>query len=276
MQKLISPSAVYTAVLQVRNKAPLVLNITNLVTMQRIADMLLAIGASPLMAHASSELDDISTIAQALVLNIGTLDDNWISSMQCAQDYALQKNIPITLDPVGAGASKLRTKTAKQILKNGVSIIRGNASEILALCSDNYKTKGVDSLYQTNAAIEAGQRLACDYNCCVAISGKDDVICSQDKTITLSHGHELLTRVTGMGCAVTAMIGAFSALIKDSLQACSFALLLLNISAEIAAKNTAGPGQFYIKLLDILYTITEQEFLTLNIRELYASTSANN
>lgn len=276
MQKLISSNAVFAAIQQVRDNAPLVHNVTNLVTMQRVADMLLAMGASPLMAHAQSELDDITNIAQALVLNIGTLDAQWVNAMHRAQELALNKKIPIILDPVGAGASQLRTTTAKQLLKHGVTIVRGNASEILALCSDTYKTKGVDSLYQTDAAITAGQQLAANYNCCVAISGKNDVICYQDKTIILSHGHELLTRVTGMGCTVTAMIGAFAALIQDLLLASSSALLLLNIAAEVAAKNAAGPGQFYINLLDTLYNISLQNFITLNVRESYASCTTTN
>ncbi len=276
MQTIISPKAVFAAIQQVRDNAPLVHNVTNLVTMQRIADILLAIGASPLMAHAESELDDITNIAQVLVLNIGTLDDQWSHTMQKAQGFAINKKIPIILDPVGAGASNLRTETAKQLLKNGVTVIRGNASEILALSSDKYKTKGVDSLYQTDAAVKAGQKLATDHHCCVAISGKNDVICYQDKTIILSHGHELLTRVTGMGCSVTAMIGAFSALIQDPMLASSYALLLLNIAAEVAVKNASGPGQFYMNLLDTLYGISNQEFLTLNVRESYASYATTN
>jgi hydroxyethylthiazole kinase len=140
----------------VRERAPLVHNVTNFVVMQQTANALLAIGASPIMAHAEPELDELLSFAGALVINIGTLDASWIGAMEHALFAAQQRALPVVVDPVGAGASRLRTQTALRLLESrGVAVLRGNASEILALAGAAGATKGVDSTHSSDAAREA-------------------------------------------------------------------------------------------------------------------------
>ncbi len=242
-----------------KDQAPLVLNITNFVSMNTCANMLLAIGASPLMAHATEELTEIVSIANSVVLNIGTLDQNWIVSMQQAQQLAVLQDKPIILDPVGAGASQLRTNTAKQLLQQGVSVVRGNASEILALSSARYQTRGVDSLYASDKAIEAGLWLSQQHNCTVVISGERDYICLEQKVHTISGGSDILTRITGMGCSATALIGAFSATHDEPMQACIEAMTAMKLASEKAATVNASPGSFYTALLDEIYKLKQSE-----------------
>jgi len=143
----ITAQTVWADVLSIRHQAPLVHNITNYVAMNTTANALLSIGASPVMAHAEEEVADMVKIASALVINIGTLSENWIQSMQKAMLQAKSCGVPIVLDPVGAGATPYRTETAMQLLSVApVAIIRGNASEILAVVQKDAKTKGVDSI----------------------------------------------------------------------------------------------------------------------------------
>ncbi|MDF1796710.1 MAG: hydroxyethylthiazole kinase [Coxiellaceae bacterium] len=257
-----------------KDQAPLVLNITNIVVMQTTANMLLAIGASPLMAHAAEELAEIVSIADSLVLNIGTLDQNWLSSMQQAQQIALKQNKPIVLDPVGAGASLMRTQAAKQLLQTGVTIVRGNASEILALTDEQFHTKGVDSQHCSDHAIQAAQQLSKQYDCCVVISGKRDYICQPNTIRYVDGGDKMLTHITGMGCSSTALIGAYAAVIEDPLQASLQATATMKVAAEHAATSAEGPGSFYVALIDAIYSITEDEISKRNetCNKLVAST----
>lgn len=264
----INPASVFSALEKLKKNSPLVHHITNMVVMQTNANCLLALGASPLMAHAHEELDDILSIAQSLVLNIGTLDKQWIKACQQAQHYALQKNKPIILDPVGAGASLLRTSTAKNLLQAGVSAVRGNASEILALHDASIQSKGVDSLHQSHTAIGAAHALSQHYQCVVIISGEHDYICYQNQTLCLSHGHPLLTKVTGMGCSATSIIAAFLTIESDPVFAATCGILALNIAAQKAAQNAQGPGSFYVNLLDALSALEASDFKPLNIKHI--------
>ncbi len=247
-----------------KQRSPLVLNITNLVVMNTTANMLLALGASPLMAHATEELDEMVSIADSLVLNIGTLDQHWLSAMQQAQSIALQQQKPIVLDPVGAGASLMRTQAAQQILETGITILRGNASEILALTDSSFHARGVDSQHSSAHAIQAAQHLSQQYNCCVVISGRSDYICSSDSTLCVTGGDEMLTRITGMGCSATALIAAFAALDRTPMCAAIDAMTMMKIASEQAAASANGPGSFYTALLDAIYSITEDELNTRN------------
>ena len=144
----------------VREQSPVIHNITNYVVMNNTANALLAVGASPVMAHSVDEIKDMVGIASALVLNIGTLDKNWVESMLVAGSIAQEKGIPIVLDPVGAGATKYRTEVSTLLIeKCRPTIIRGNASEIMALVSDSTtQTKGVDSRDSSDAALESAKR----------------------------------------------------------------------------------------------------------------------
>lgn len=237
----------------VSQQSPLIHNITNLVVMQTTANVLLAMGASPIMSHAAQELEELIAITGALVLNIGTLDSMWVDSMQVSQRYARNAGIPIVLDPVGAGASGYRTHTAKQLLQAGVDVVRGNAGEILALSGEAAQSKGVDSLYKSEQAVECGLLLAQLHDCCVVVSGEADYVCYQGDVVTVDGGDVLLTRVTGMGCSTTSMIAACCAVEKNPLYAAQSAMTCMAQAAERACLSARGPGSFFPLLLDAIY-----------------------
>jgi len=240
-----------------RENKPLIHNITNYVVMNYTANALLAMGASPVMAHAQNEVEDMVAFAGALVLNIGTLTDDWISSMVIAGKKASQLNTPIVLDTVGSGATPLRTASAKQIISDTrVSVIRGNASEILSLRDENSKTKGVDSLHSVDEAAEAARNLAEELHTTLAITGPVDLITDGQRVLRVSNGHPLMAYVTGTGCTATATIGAFLAVDDKALSATATALAFFGLAGEIAAESASAPGTFMIQLLDALYTIT--------------------
>jgi hydroxyethylthiazole kinase len=244
----------------VRKKKPLIHNITNYVVMNYTANALLAMGASPVMAHALNEVEEMVSFAGALVLNIGTLNDDWIASMIKAGKKALASKIPIILDPVGSGATSLRTSAAKQIIRETrVSVIRGNASEILSLRREDSKTKGVDSIHSVEAAVQTAKILAGELGTILAVTGPTDVITDGRQLIRVSNGHPLMRYVTGSGCAATATIGAFLSVDEDPVSATATALAFFGWAGEVAAKNASAPGSFMIAMLDALYTITPEE-----------------
>jgi hydroxyethylthiazole kinase len=254
--------SLWNNILLVRKKSPLVHNITNYVVMNNTANALLAIGASPIMAHAHQEIDEMVSICQSLVINIGTLDEYWVKSMLQAAKKANELKKPFVLDPVGAGATSYRDDTLNQLLALKPTVIRGNASEILALSKHNItKTKGVDSTAQSNEAIEAAYQLYRQYGSVVCISGETDIIISNQSKIELKNGDAMMTKVTGLGCSATAVIGAFIAVVDDKTEAVAAATALMSIAGEIAAKTAKGPGSLQTLLLDKLYTITESEFM---------------
>jgi len=245
---------------KVRSQKPLIHNITNFVVMNYTANALLACGASPVMAHAYNEVQEMTGIANALVLNIGTLDNEWIHSMVIAAGTANKKGIPVILDPVGAGATTLRTQAALKILNTGaISVIRGNASEMLALSDTNTQTKGVDTLHSVDDAIEVATTLATTNSAIVAITGPTDIVTDGKQIVKVHNGHKLLSMVTGTGCTATALIGAFCAVENDYLKATACALAYFGIAGELAAKKATAPGSFMIKLLDELYAMTSSE-----------------
>jgi hydroxyethylthiazole kinase len=257
-----------------RNASPLVHNITNYVVMNNTANALLAAGASPVMAHAHQEMKDMVNIAGALVINIGTLDEYWVESMRLAirQAEALKK--PWILDPVGAGATPYRNAVLKEL--TGIyhpSVIRGNASEIMALAQVSVQTKGVDSTHRTEEAIDAAIHLNKSTGAVVCISGATDTIVHHDQKVYLRNGSPLMSGITGMGCTATALIGAFAAVSPGQLfEATTAAMALMGVAGEKAAALSHGPGSLQMHFLDILYNLTEEEFYSmLNLEETYAS-----
>lgn len=249
-----------------REKKPLILNVTNWVAMNSSANLLLALGASPMMAHALDELAELVRLADAVVLNIGTLDERWLESLFFAQQAALQHGRPIVLDPVGAGASQFRTHAAKTLLTRGVTVVRGNASEIMALVDEPCTTKGVDSTQSSHQAVQAAVTLADQFQCCVVVSGKDDLICDRSGATYCSGGDVMLTRITAMGCAASAIIAAFLAVENNAAVAGAFAMLTLSIAAETASKTAVGPGGFYSNLLDAIYQPFDGEDISKRFR----------
>ncbi len=241
----------------VRERKPLIHNITNYVVMNYTANALLAMGASPVMAHSMGEVEEMVSLAGALVLNIGTLDDDWVTSMVLAGRKASENNTPIILDPVGSGATTLRTQAAKQIIqKTHLSVIRGNASEILSLRHKNSQTKGVDSIHSVEEAAQTARVLAGELKTTLAITGPVDLITDGSRALRVSNGHSLMGYVTGTGCMATAIIGAFLAVDEDTVSATATALAFLGLAGEVAGKKANAPGTFMIQLLDALYAIT--------------------
>jgi hydroxyethylthiazole kinase len=245
---------------KVRELKPLVHNITNFVVMNYTANALLAIGASPVMAHAINEVEDMVQLASALVLNIGTLTDDWIESMIKAAKKANKAGVPVILDPVGAGATKLRTDSAKRILKSAsISLVRGNASEILSLKNKKGKTRGVDSAHSVDDAEQSAMELANELGTVLAVTGPIDIITDGVSTISIHNGHPMMGRVTGTGCTASAICGAFLAVDINPLSAASTALSVFGLCGEMAAKKAKSPGSYSIALIDALFDITAKD-----------------
>ncbi len=256
----ITASEIYKSIEMIRQKSPVVHNITNYVAMNNTANALLALGASPVMAHAQEEVEEMVNIASALVINIGTLSKPWIYSMLKALSQARKNNIPIILDPVGAGATTYRTKTSRELINSEPpTIIRGNASEIMALFDDKSKTKGVDSATASGAAITAAQKLSTTYNCVVCVSGQTDYIIQGKQIIKVKNGHQLMTKVTGLGCTASALCGAFAAVEKSAFAATAKAMAVMGIAGEMAAAIAVGPGSLQTHFLDCLYHLSEED-----------------
>ncbi len=245
----------------VRDQSPLVHNITNFVVMNNTANALLAAGASPIMAHAHPEIKDMVSICQAVVINIGTLDEYFVKSMKMAAGHANALGKPWVLDPVGAGATPFRDEVLSELLALHPTVIRGNASEIMALAKANQTvTKGVDSTAESNEALEAARFLQETYGAVVCISGATDIILGPKQTVYLKNGHPLMTKVTGLGCSSTAVIGAFIAVVPDKTEAVAAAMALFSLAGELAAQTATGPGSLQVQLLDKLYALSEAEF----------------
>lgn len=244
----------------IRAESPLIHNITNYVAMNPTANALLSIGASPVMAHAADEVEEMVRLASALVINIGTLSGPWIEAMFKAAATARRKGIPIVLDPVGAGATGFRTKTALQLLEEGrPAIVRGNGSEILALGQGKAETKGVDSRHGSEAALDAARIISKKYSCVVSVSGPVDIIVDGERTIRVANGHPMMPRVTGLGCVATALTGAFAAVNRSAFQSAANAMAVMGIAGEMASEKAAGPGSFQVHFLDALYVVSEND-----------------
>ena len=256
MKTTISSDVLSVVITAVRTKSPLVHNITNYVVMNNSANALLAIGASPVMAHWTSEMEEMTAIAGALVINIGTLDDKWIEGMIAAGLAASRRGTPVVLDPVGAGATSQRTEAALRIIEQcRPTIIRGNASEIMALVDAGIKSKGVDSSASSDDALESAKRLAAATGAVVVISGETDYITNGTEVFTVEGGSPIMTSVTGMGCTATAVVGACAAVVADPMVAATAAMALMSLAGERAAEYSRGSGSMQINFLDELYNL---------------------
>jgi hydroxyethylthiazole kinase len=272
MKTTISTDVLSAAVAAVRSQRPLVHNITNYVVMNNSANALLAIGASPVMAHWKDEMEEMTAIAGALVINIGTLDSGWVEGMKAAGVAASHRGTPIVLDPVGAGATSQRTSVVMELIELcKPTIIRGNASEIMTVasawskhsgsseqdCEESAKSKGVDSSASSDDAIHAAIRLAQQTGAVVVISGATDYITDGKVIHTVEGGDEIMTAVTGMGCTATALTGAFAAVCKDPMTAAVAAMAVMSSAGEKAAAQARGNGSMQMYFLDELYNLTE-------------------
>lgn len=250
-----------------RAHRPLIHNITNYVVMNSTANALLAAGASPVMAHAAEEVEEFVALADALVVNIGTLSTPWIGAMRQAARQASALGKPWVLDPVGAGATGLRTQTAQALLTDRPTVIRGNASEILALAGGSGATKGVDSTAGSEAALEAARQLAAQGGSVVVVTGAVDRVTDGTRTLACANGDATMTQVTGLGCSLSALTGACLAVEPDPMLAALAACAILGVAGEIAAAATSGPGSLQVAILDRLAdldaaTLTERARLS--------------
>jgi len=260
MQKTLTAEMVAEALEAVRARRPLVHNITNYVVMNFTANALLAAGASPVMAHAPEEVEEMAGLAGALVLNIGTLSAPWIAAMFAAGRAARARGVPVVLDPVGAGATRLRTDTARRMVEElRPSVLRGNASEILAVAGAAARARGVDSLHGVEEARDAAAALARGTGLVVAVTGAEDYVTDGRREVRVANGDPRMGRVTGTGCAATALTGAFLAVERDALRARRGALVFFGLAGERAAIGAPAPGTYAVRLLDALEEVGPAE-----------------
>ncbi len=257
---MVSTETLWRDIDAIRDQAPLVHNITNFVVMNTTANALLSLGASPVMAHAADEVEEMVGLASALVVNIGTLSQTWVDSMAKAIPAAAARNIPIVFDPVGAGATRFRTESCLRLMGLAQpTVIRGNASEIMALAGAQVQTRGVDSGAAVDDAQGAARQLARQWQCVVVVSGASDLITDGETVWWVDNGHAMMPRVTGLGCTASALIGAFCAVNDQSLTAAAHAMSALGICGELAAESSAGPGSLQVAVIDALYGLTREE-----------------
>ncbi|HHY39153.1 MAG TPA: hydroxyethylthiazole kinase [Clostridia bacterium] len=245
---------------RVRTERPLVHNITNWVVTSIVANVTLAIGASPVMAHAHEEVADMARLARALALNIGTLTPYTVESMILAGKAANAAGIPVILDPVGYGATPLRVGATRRILDTvKVDILRGNLAEMAGIAGMTSDIKGVDSVGAEAPGQSVALSVAKDLKLVAVVTGPTDYISDGDRLLCVENGHPLLTRVTGTGCAATAIIGAFAAVERDYVIAAASALACYGIAAEIAADHSDGPGTFAAAFMDGLHNLRPED-----------------
>jgi hydroxyethylthiazole kinase len=239
---------------ELRERKPLIHQITNYVVMNETANATLALGALPVMAHAPQEVEEMAAVAGALVLNIGTLSEHWIEAMLLAGKAT---GAPIVLDPVGAGATKYRTETAKRLLDElDVAVVRGNPAEIATLAGREAEIRGVESIGAADSPAELARGAAKTLSLVAAVTGPTDYVSDGERVVAVSNGHELLGAVSGTGCMATAVTGAFlAAKPNDPLEAAAEALAAFGVAGEDAARDARGPGTFHAGLYDALYNL---------------------
>jgi hydroxyethylthiazole kinase len=240
-----------------REQKPLVHQITNYVVMNETANATLALGALPVMAHAGEEVEEMARIASSLVLNIGTLSEHWVEAMLLAGGTASARQIPVVLDPVGAGATTYRTVTAHRILDLvDVTVLRGNAGEIATLVGAQAEVRGVESIGAGMEPAELARAAARSLGVIASVTGPVDHVSDGERVLAVSNGHALLATVTGTGCMSSAITGCFlAAKPGEPLEAAAEALAAFGVAAEDAAAGAEGPGTFHARLYDALYAL---------------------
>jgi hydroxyethylthiazole kinase len=241
----------------IRERKPLVHQITNYVVMNETANATLALGALPVMAHAREEVEEMAALAAAVVLNIGTLSPAWVKAMLAAGRAANSAGVPVVLDPVGAGATSYRTETARRILAEiDLAVVRGNAAEIATLAGREAEIRGVESIAASDSAPELAKVAAQELRAVVAVTGPDDQVSDGERTVAIGNGDPLLATITGSGCMSTAITACFLAVRPDApLVAAAEALVAFGVAGEDAAREAKGPGSFHVALYDALYAL---------------------
>jgi len=243
---------------KIKETKPLIHHITNWVTIYDCANITRAIGALPVMAHAKEEAADMAKIASALVLNIGTLTPELIESMKLAGKAANEKGIPIILDAVGVGATKLRDDKALELLKDlKIDIIKGNSSEIAKLAGEQVTTKGVEATKVEANLIDVAKKLANEKKATVVITGAEDIVTNGTDVYLIKNGHEMMGSIVGTGCMAASVIGSFAGVEKDYSKAAASALVILGIAGELAARRASGPGTFKEYFYDEIHNLNQ-------------------
>ena len=250
---------------QVREKNPLVHHITNYVTVNDCANITLAIGGSPVMADDINEAAEMTSVASALVINIGTLNSRTIESMMASGKRANELGIPVVLDPVGVGATAFRTKTTENLIKNiKFSVVRGNYSEIKILAGEMAKLKGVDSTGSEEGAEKIALSLSKKLNCIIAITGARDVISDGSRICIIENGNSMLSKITGTGCMATSLIGSFCGASSDYYLSTIAAITAMGIAGEKSFEALAVKtylGDFKTFILNAIASLTEEDIL---------------
>jgi hydroxyethylthiazole kinase len=243
-----------------RERKPLVHQITNYVVMNETANATLALGALPVMAHAREEVEEMVALAGALVLNIGTLSRDWVDAMIAAGKAANARSIPVVLDPVGAGATGYRTDTAKRILADvDVSVLRGNQGEVATLVGVAAEVRGVESIGAADGAADVARTAGRSLGLVASVTGPVDHVSDGDRVLAVANGHELLASVTGTGCMSSAITGCFLAAKPDvPIEAAAEALAAFGVAGEDAAREAKGPGSFHVGLYDALAALNPE------------------
>ncbi|XP_052191157.1 hydroxyethylthiazole kinase [Diospyros lotus] len=243
----------------VRQRSPLVQCITNFVSMDLMANTLLAAGASPAMVHSLQEIPDFTPRTDALCINIGTLTADWMPAMKAAARTAVESGRPWVLDPVAAGASTFRLEACRELVGMRPTVIRGNGSEIIALSTASVgSSKGVDSSHESIDALQAAKSLAQASSCIVAVSGAVDLITDGQRVVGAQNGVPMMQKITATGCSVTALIAAFVAIDPlHAFEATASALSIFSIAGEVGMDMAKGPASLRMHLIDSLYGLDE-------------------
>ena len=239
----------------IRERKPLVHQITNYVVMNETANATLAIGALPVMAHALQEVEEMASAASALVLNIGTLSNEWIEAMIAAGRAANAAHVPVVLDPVGAGATEYRTDACRRLLDVlELAVVRGNSAEVATLAGREAEIRGVEAV-GAGGGPDLAREAATALGCVVAVTGPVDHVSDGETVNSVANGHELMGTVTGTGCMSTAITGCFLGVQPDALTAATGALVAFGVAGEDAGVGAKGPGSFHVALYDALYAL---------------------
>lgn len=261
-----SKELIGNAIEKIREKNPLVFHITNTVTINDCANITLAMGGSPLMSFCKEELEEILSFSSALVINIGTMEKNMRDMVVEAGKIANRLNVPVVLDPVGAGASTMRKNLVENLIKEvHFAVIKGNLAEIKTIAGMKLSSnRGVDSAEEENDAKEIGKELAKKLNTVIAITGKEDIVTDGKRVATIQNGTAIMSKVTGTGCMTASLIGCACGSLDDYMIAGTVGVTSMGIAGEIAESNlllSEGNGSLRIKIIDNIYNMTKEKFL---------------
>ncbi len=245
---------------RIRETNPLVHHITNWVTIYDCANITRAFGALPIMAHAPEECADMTGISTVFVLNIGTLTTELIDAMVISAGTANEKNMPVIMDAVGVGATRVRDDMAAKILDSvHVDIIKGNYSEIAKLAGENAITRGVEATSIDADPKKVASEFARSRSCVVVMTGVEDIVSDGERTFVIRNGHELMGSIVGTGCMAASVIGSFAGVNSDHCDAAKDALCYFGIAGQLAAERSSGPGTFKMYLYDEVYNLSDEK-----------------